>query len=185
MKKITDIEEVTLVQNQLTKVTPYDFSENTDEERKTFVDFLREKQQKELGSYGLSAIQCGYNIRMFVIGAPPYEYDIWNPEVLEYSEDIVSFEEGDKLETLYKSFTTAPIRRPVWVRVKYFNHKGEEQHKQFEGLTARIFQHEFDNLEGESFIDKAHWIDLDRAKNKRKIKMRRLKKKLKEEQKYA
>ena len=46
MKKITDIEEVTLVQNQLTKVTPYDFSENTDEERKTFVDFLREKQQK-------------------------------------------------------------------------------------------------------------------------------------------
>jgi len=25
MKKITDIEEVTLVQNQLTKVTPYDF----------------------------------------------------------------------------------------------------------------------------------------------------------------
>ena len=59
MKKITDIEEVTLVQNQLTKVTPYDFSENTEEERKTFLDFLREKQQKELGSYGLSAIQCG------------------------------------------------------------------------------------------------------------------------------
>ena len=181
MKKITDIEEVTLVQNQLTKVTPYDFSENTDEERKAFVDFLREKQQKELGSYGLSAIQCGYNIRMFVIGAPPYEYDIWNPEVLEYSEDIVSFEEGDMLEPLL----FVKIRRPEWVRVKYFNHKNEEQHKQFEGLTARIFQHEFDNLEGESFIDKAHWIDLDRAKNKRKIKMRRLKKKLKEEQKYA
>ena len=69
--------------------------------------------------------------------------------------------------------------------IEIINHKNEEQHKQFEGLTSRIFQHEFDNLEGESFIDKAHWIDLDRAKNKRKIKMRRLKKKLKEEQKYA
>ena len=181
MKKITDIEEVTLVQNQLTKVTPYDFSENTEEERKTFLDFLREKQQKELGSYGLSAIQCGYDIRMFVMGALPYEYDIWNPEVLEYSEKVVSFEEGDMLEPLL----FVKVRRPEWVRVKYFNHKNEEQHKQFEGLTSRIFQHEFDNLEGESFIKKAHWIDLDRARNKRKITLRRLKKKSKEEQKYA
>ena len=52
-------------------------------------------------------------------------------------------------------------------------------------MEPRIFQHEFDNLEGESFIKKAHWIDLDRARNKRKITLRRLKKKSKEEQKYA
>ena len=94
---------------------------------------------------------------------------------------MVSFEEGDMLEPLL----FVKIRRPEWVRVKYFNYKGEEQHKQFEGLTSRIFQHEFDNLEGESFIKKAHWIDLDRANNKRKITLRRLKKRLKEEQKYA
>ena len=40
------------------------------------------------------------------------------------------------------------MRRHVWVKVAAQNLKGRTFKKKYEGYEARVFQHEFDHLEG-------------------------------------
>lgn len=113
----------------------------------------------EAGGVGLAAPQIGKNIRMFVVDCTPWGEDdpsladykrvFINPEIYESSDETSLFEEGClSLPGLYEN-----VRRPVAVRMRYFDENFVEHDELFEGRPARVVQHEYDHIEGHVFTD--------------------------------
>ncbi|MEM4065534.1 MAG: peptide deformylase [Candidatus Micrarchaeaceae archaeon] len=98
---------------------------------------------------GIAAPQVGISERYFI-----YEFNnqinlIINPVIIEKSDATDMQIEGClSIPNIYES-----ISRPVMVRVKYIDLSGNEIEKQLFGLESRIFQHEYDHLDGKFFID--------------------------------
>jgi len=110
---------------------------------------------------GLAAPQIGKSLRLFVIdGGPLLEDDeqetdkdfkkvFINPEILEEKGDEWAFEEG--------CLSIPSIREDVYrfdqLTIRYFDENWEEHTETYEGLKARIIQHEYDHIEGVLFTD--------------------------------
>ena len=108
---------------------------------------------------GLAAPQVGLPIRMFIIDLdvmsddePQYKgylHTFINPEILEESEEETSMEEGClSIPGIHES-----VKRPEEVHVKYIDENLQPQEKWLSGFEARVFQHEFDHLDGKMFVD--------------------------------
>ena len=108
---------------------------------------------------GLAAPQIGLPIRLFVItlDALAEEHPEFkdfnkvyiNPEILEESEEEESMEEGClSLPGVHES-----VKRPTKIKVKYHDENFLLREELLDGFLARVFQHEFDHLEGKLFID--------------------------------
>jgi peptide deformylase len=75
----------------------------------------------------------------------------FNPKILKQSKDIVVMEEG----CLSYPDVYLEVPRPESVVVKYEN-EGKNVHKlKLNGLSARVFQHEYDHMEGIDFSQRA------------------------------
>lgn len=106
---------------------------------------------------GLAAPQIGKSIRIFVIdGAPLEEEEVKdfkkvfvNPTIVEELEDDWTFEEG----CLSIPGIRENVDRPAKVRLHYFDEDWNEHEEEFDGMKARIIQHEYDHLEGVLFVD--------------------------------
>ena len=81
----------------------------------------------------------------------------------EQSEEKWTFEEGClSLPELHEE-----VSRPSSVVVRYFDENFEEKEELLTGLRARVFQHEFDHLQGKVFVDRLS--SLRRTLLKRKL----------------
>ncbi|MCB9760114.1 MAG: peptide deformylase [Alphaproteobacteria bacterium] len=77
-------------------------------------------------------------------------YHVVNPEILERSKELITWEEGClSVPEFWEDFT-----RPRRVRVRFFDAFGEPREEWFEGYPAVILQHEMDHLEGVVILDK-------------------------------
>ncbi len=109
---------------------------------------------------GLAAPQVNIPIRVFVVDGSPLEgvegEDMTgfkkvfiNPLKLNEAGEEWAYEEG--------CLSIPDLREDVWrtekVRMRYLNEDFEEQVEMFEGMRARIVQHEYDHLEGKLFTD--------------------------------
>lgn len=119
-------------------------------------------RMKELGGVGLSANQVGLNIKMFVMGAGTVRMDVFNPEIVSVSSEEISYDEG----CLSFPGVYIKVKRPESCVVRYQNNKGETLTQELTGLTARIFLHEFDHMEGKTFKDKVSKLKWDLAYNR-------------------
>lgn len=125
----------------------------------TFMDDLWETMYKSDG-LGLAAPQVGKSIRMFVIDASPlFEEDptlkdfkkiFINARITERSDDEWAFTEG----CLSIPNIREEIYRPSKVRIEYYDENWAFHDEYFDGIPARIIQHEYDHLEGLMFVDK-------------------------------
>jgi len=106
---------------------------------------------------GLAAPQIGKGIRLFVIDAEPMDEEklkgakmvFVNPIRLEEEGDPWPYEEG----CLSLPGLREEVKRPEKITLQYENEKGEKFTKTFDGMLARVIQHEYDHLEGKLFID--------------------------------
>lgn len=124
---------------------------------------------------GLAANQCDLPYRIFVMGSstPGASYidAVINPVILETTgEDI------DQEGCLSYPGVFLKIKRPYRIKVKYNAVDGSERETEFEGLTARVFQHETDHLNGVRFTEHVSAFDFQRAKGKAKANVRKQKK---------
>ncbi|KAL9235130.1 hypothetical protein vseg_009922 [Gypsophila vaccaria] len=104
---------------------------------------------------GLSAPQVGMNIELMVFNAvgergKGEEIVLINPKVTKYSQKITHFEEG----CLSFPGIYADVQRPESVKVDAKDLSGARFSVTLSGLPARVFQHEFDHLEGILFFDR-------------------------------
>lgn len=143
----------------LTPPAPFDFNGDIDAEM--FSNMMLDRME-ELGGVGLSANQVGVNARMFVMGKGEIKFTIFNPEIVEVNSELISEDEG----CLSFPGVYLKVSRPKGVIAKYQNAKGEVKVEEFTGLTARIFLHEYDHMEGRTFKDKVSKLKWDLAYNR-------------------
>lgn len=104
---------------------------------------------------GLAAPQVGVLSRVLVMDCvkdpdqEPEPMVLINPEVIEASEELASYEEG----CLSIPEQYAEVQRPAEVKVRWMDLEGSEQEAHFDGLWATCVQHEIDHLNGKLFID--------------------------------
>ena len=125
------------------------------------------KSMVKYGGIGLSANQVGLPFRMFVMGGHPQIDDgkvrnCFNPIIKDLSEETVLMKEG----CLSFPFLFLSIKRPQWVNVQYTDENGETVDEYLHGMSARIFQHENEHMNGYIFTDLVSKMKLDMAKKK-------------------
>ena len=104
------------------------------------------------GGLGVSANQLGYKTRVFAMrGATKKESVVcFNPEIVDFSPEMNTMEEGClSLPDVY-----VRVVRPSHVAIKYLDEFQKEEGQLADGLTARVFQHELDHLDGILFTDR-------------------------------
>jgi peptide deformylase len=98
---------------------------------------------KKNNGLGLSANQCGFKYRVFVMGVDDNFVAYFNPK-------IISQEEETHMEEGCLSFPLLMLRitRPKTITVEYQDYLGEKHTVTFSGITARCFLHELDHMNG-------------------------------------
>ena len=98
---------------------------------------------KKYNGLGLSANQCGYNYRVFVMGAGDEYVAFFNPKLIK-TEGEAHMEEG----CLSWPLLNLRITRPKKIWVEYQDFTGEKKEAIFDGMSARCFLHELDHMNG-------------------------------------
>lgn len=127
------------------------------------------------GGIGLSANQAGLPVRAFVMYTDLNEKKVTlylNPKITWESDETSMFSEG----CLTYPYLFLNIKRPNLIKFTYTNIDGEQSEGSFSGLSARIFQHEYDHMEGKNFTMYASKLKLDMAKKKQLKMIKSLKK---------
>lgn len=121
------------------------------------------------GAYGvgLAAPQVGLAIRLFVVDTTPFADDdtlseeeqselenfkkvFINPQILEEEGEEWAFNEG--------CLSIPDVREDVFrqpkIKIEYQDENFKTHIEEYEGLIARVIQHEYDHIEGILFTDK-------------------------------
>jgi len=133
---------------------------------KTLIANMEETMHGAFG-VGLAAPQIGLPIRMFLVDTSPFADDdilevderkflrdfkhtFINPTILEETGDEWAFNEG--------CLSIPDVREDVFrkpnIKIEYFDVDFKKHSMDLDGLAARVFQHEFDHIEGILFTDK-------------------------------
>jgi peptide deformylase len=112
---------------------------------------------------GLAAPQVGKSIRLFVVdgtvldkdddeaeeGMEDFRKTFINPVLLEELGTPWDFEEGClSIPTIRQSIT-----RKGTIRIRYYDEHWNLKEEEYDGMKARVIQHEYDHIEGKLFID--------------------------------
>ncbi len=117
----------------------------------------------ELNGLGISANQLGLPYRVFVMRTAPELTICFNPRLVDAStEQVVLLEEG----CLSYPGLHVKIKRPAHIKVRYQTVTGDTVTDKFTGLTARVFLHELDHMNGVDFISRAGPMAKDLAMRK-------------------
>lgn len=115
---------------------------------------------------GIAAPQVGYGIRLFVVDTNPHDDDddekdkeplkyvpmkkvFINAKKIEETGDEWTFEEG----CLSIPDIRGDVERPALIRLRYFDENFVEHEEVFDGLNARVVQHEYDHTDGILFTE--------------------------------
>jgi len=116
---------------------------------------------------GLAAPQIGLAIRLFIVDTEPFSSDddldeqeqeylsafkrtFINPKILKEEGDEWAFNEG----CLSIPDVREDVFRQPTVTLEYFDENFNKHTEDFDGIVARVIQHEYDHIEGILFTDK-------------------------------
>lgn len=109
---------------------------------------------------GLAAPQIGLSIRMFIVDSGPMDEDdedaftpikkvFINPTIIEESGKKWFFNEG----CLSIPDIREDVERQEKIVIEYYDENFEKHTETYDGIPARIIQHEYDHIEGVLFTD--------------------------------
>jgi peptide deformylase len=129
-----------------------------DDRIQTLIDDLILTAEKTNG-VGIAAPQVGVSLRLFIVASRPnLRYPdaplmeptpMINPRILSHSDAMIDGWEG----CLSVPDQRGRVQRYREVAVEYVDRRGRLQHRVFTDFVARIFQHEYDHLDGRVFVD--------------------------------
>jgi peptide deformylase len=119
----------------------------------------------------------GLSDRMFIMGGHPQIEDgkvrsVFNPLINDVSPESINLKEG----CLSFPFLFLSIKRPKWCSVRYTDENGEEIEETLHGMSARIFMHENEHMNGYVFTDLVSKLKLERAEKAKGKMIKELKK---------
>lgn len=123
---------------------------------KQLIEDMHETMQAASG-IGLAAPQIGKSIRLFIVDGSPLEEEgmkdfikaFINPTIIDEYGDEWAFEEG----CLSIPNIREEVERPEKLTIRYFDEDWNEHEEEYDGMKARIIQHEYDHIEGVLFTD--------------------------------
>ena len=139
------------------KLKEFDF-ENPIMNPNQFASTLVETCKKHNG-LGLSANQCGFDARVFVMGKDDEYVAFFNPTVVATSQETVHLIEG----CLSFPLLGLRITRPAGVVVEYQDFNGEKHVQNFTGISARCVLHELDHLDGIVYTERTKPLALQQG----------------------
>ena len=147
-------------------INPFETDINWIEHEKEMIKLMHDK----IG-IGLAAPQLGDSYKMFVMThSSKGDIGLYNPQILASSEESVVMQEG----CLTFPLLFLHISRPKEVMVRYQTVDQEIVEEKFDGLDARVFQHEHEHLQGKTYLDNASDLKLQRAMKQREKAFKRL-----------
>lgn len=109
---------------------------------------------------GLAAPQIGQAIRLFVVDTVQIQEEgeedkgikkvFINAQMLEETGDTWTYEEG----CLSIPNITGDVERKKSISIRYWDEDFNEVTASYEGMNARVIQHEYDHIDGKLFIEK-------------------------------
>lgn len=119
------------------------------------MDFVMEK-----GGMGIAAPQVGISQRFFIMSSHPNAryphapdvpaFFVINPEIISTSNT----QEKDWEGCLSLPGIRGLVPRHTQIHVRYQTRQAEWVETRYDGFLARVFQHEFDHLQGHVFLDR-------------------------------
>lgn len=116
---------------------------------------------------GLAAPQIGLPIRLFLVDTTPFSEDEELPEedrnaLKDFKRTFINAkiikEEGDEWAFNEGCLSIPDVREDVFrqpkITIEYVDENFKSHTEVFEGLIARVIQHEYDHIEGVLFTDK-------------------------------
>ncbi|MFN3446124.1 MAG: peptide deformylase [Bacteroidia bacterium] len=119
---------------------------------------------------GLAAPQIGKAINLFIIDSSRFEDEKYphvkkvfiNAEILEETGDKWDFEEG----CLSIPHIRENVKRHETLRIRYQDENFETHEETYDGIVARVIQHEYDHVKGVMFVDRLSELKKRLLKNK-------------------
>jgi len=115
---------------------------------------------KESKGVGLAAPQIGRSLQLVIIASHPNQryphapqmepMAMINPQIIAYSGETEKGWEGCLSVPMIRGL----VPRDREIEVEYTDRQGDRQVAKLTDLVARIFQHEYDHLEGKVFLDR-------------------------------
>lgn len=111
---------------------------------------------------GLAAPQVGKAARLFIVDATRMEDMDDEPDLKDFKKvfinPYITEEWGDKWSFSEGCLSIPNIRedvsRPSYVKMEYYDRDWNFHEEEYEGVKARIIQHEYDHLDGRLFVDR-------------------------------
>lgn len=107
----------------------------------------------------ITANQVGLPYRVFAMRGYPENFVCFNPRVVQASEQEIVLEET----SIMNPGLIVKIKRPQHVRVRFRLPNGEVKTDTFTGMTARVFQHSLDFLDGIEYYNRANKYHKEQA----------------------
>lgn len=127
------------------------------------------KTMFEHQAIGLAAPQIGISKRLFVMGTPTQSYICVNPKILSGQGEVKDQEGCLSFPGLWLH-----VNRYETVTVEYQDILGKQHQTEFTGLMARVFQHEYDHLDGVCFVNRVGSLSLKMARQRRSKNLKRI-----------
>lgn len=144
---------------------------------------------------GLAAPQVGLSFRIFIVDTSPFadsesmnkdEFELVSSFKKVFINPVIINETGNKWDfnegCLSIPEVRADVKRPETILIKYFDEEFNQHQHSFNGIIARVVQHEYDHIEGVLFTDKisalkrkllkGKLIDISKGKIKTDYKMK-------------
>ena len=119
---------------------------------------------------GLAAPQIGISKRIFVVDGTSLEDDEMSSFKKVFINPIILKEDGDEWEFEEGCLSIPGVRGGVFrkseILIRYFDENWNEKEESYNGMKARIIQHEYDHIEGKLFVDYLSSIKRKLIKNK-------------------
>ena len=150
-----------------TKLEIFDFKNPPTDPEELGLDLLA--HMRHFGGIGLSANQLGLPYRVFCTEGEP-GFVCFNPRITAFAGEPRLLDEG----CLSYPGLYIKKKRPDMIRVRFFTPTGQPVVKRFNGVTSRIFQHECEHLDGESYLEDVDSLVLQRARKKQQNLLKRV-----------
>ena len=111
---------------------------------------------------GLAAPQVGINKRLMVFNESG-DRQKWLTETVLVNPRIVDYGPATDFELegcLSFPGMSGEVERSKWIKVEALTTKGKKVKKKYSGWEARVFQHEYDHLDGKVYVDRLSEDDL-------------------------
>ncbi len=107
---------------------------------------------------GLAAPQIGKDIRLFVVDGTILDEE---PEMADFKKTFINAQITEETGTPWdfeEGCLSIPnirekISRKAKVKITYYDENWIKHEEQYDGMKARIIQHEYDHIEGKMFVD--------------------------------